>query len=184
MLAPLGVQVARFGKRAAEVEGSAGANSGKKASWFVVHRAVQILVVVLSAVGILMIVIAIDDSELPHFDSTHSALGTVTASLMCIQLLFGIVRPAKDSPLRHAWQLAHKCCGYITWVLAMITCILGALKLPDVLSLHSAGRSDGDSIWIVVLVVGLLGFGSLAFLEVFTRVQMSKQTRADGVMGS
>lgn len=177
VLAPLGMQVARFGKAAAEMKGSADANDGKKASWFLWHRAVQTLVVVTSAVGVLSIILAINDSNLPHFDSTHSILGTLTSALMLLQMVAGIVRPAKDSSLRYAWQLGHKCCGYATWVLAMITCILGSLKLPDVLALNSQTKDD-TSIWVVVLVLGLISIGSMAILEYY-RVHQLQQKRAE-----
>merc|ERR1712070_1303505 len=58
---------------------------GMPATWFRTHRAVQTLTVVLSVVGIICTIRAVDEMKYDHLGSTHSSLGITVGCLMLVQ---------------------------------------------------------------------------------------------------
>jgi hypothetical protein len=117
LLAPVGVGVARFCKRAEPTTGPA-------AWWFVWHKRAMRSAWVLSIVGFGISVGALV-SPGSHFTQTHHKVGLVVFLLGFLQPLNAFVRPAKGKPgeaappLRQLWEIVHKGSGMAAIVLAV-----------------------------------------------------------------
>lgn len=107
--------------------------------WFKLHRAVQMLGVVLACAGFAVIVIGYKKAKMKHFVLTHARVGLAVVVLAILQPLNAFVRPHKPGPddvhahphtdWRTAWELFHKKIGY--GVLFLSWCnILMAFDLP------------------------------------------------------
>lgn len=175
IVAPAGMQVARFGKRAEA--GEAGTTTTKgKARWFLWHRRLQLLVVALTAGGVAAANVAVDADALKHFRTTHSMVGVVTAGLVLVQALGGLLRPPHEHRLRLIWRVSHGVLGVSTWVLAIVACILGALRMPKVTSMYALVEAQDDqSLLIAVIVVAASSVVAVIALEVLAYTYASKR---------
>ena len=185
VLVPTGVQVARHGKRAEAADASAAAAAAAggvpikehapagPASWFVWHRGVQMSAVVLSLAGLGAIVVAVD-AEGRHLSSTHSKLGATTLALMLTQAIGGLLRPSHTSSVRRQWQLMHRLVGMASWILAVVTSLYGALRLPAIEAMYVlVDVADDGSLLHAVLALVATSIGSFATLEGLARMGRS-----------
>ena len=175
VLAPTGAMVARFGKRA-EVQAAASAAQPskpsvpvRKARWFLWHRRLQLSAVVLSAVGTAAVVGAKSVDGLPHLLSLHSHLGTTTLVCMLVQAAGGLVRPSHQHRHRQLWHVFHGVLGVCTWCLAIVTSILGALRLPAVETMYVLVETHDDgSLVAAVAMVAASSVIAFVVLEALT----------------
>jgi hypothetical protein len=108
---PAGILVARF-------------KLGASGLWFKVHRAGQVLGLLLGFVGLAVIVSGVREEKRAHFMVTHAKVGLavmVAAGLQPLNALIKRPKPADGDHMsfnRMVWELVHKGIGYGTVVLA------------------------------------------------------------------
>ena len=86
VLAPLGVQIARFGREEPQVTVATKGQPAKPASWFVWHRRVQTVSSVLMLVGLVTVYAAVDSDGIAHVRNAHGSLGLLTLLLLLVQV--------------------------------------------------------------------------------------------------
>jgi len=172
VVAPTGAMVARFGKRSEARAASSASQPSKpgaaspKAAWFLWHRRLQLSAVALSAIGAVAVFGAVSVDGLPHLLSFHSKLGTTTLVCMLIQAAGGLVRPPHHHRHRTLWHMFHAVLGLCTWGLAILTSILGALRLPAVETMYAFFEThDDSSLFVAVAMVAASSVIAFVVLE-------------------
>jgi len=151
VLAPLGVVVSRFGKPAPGAPPKAG---GGPATWYIVHRATQMLAVLFSIVGIVLSIPETDTTYGQHLFNAHTGMGVALSAVMLVQPLLAFARPAKDAASRPAWSAFHKLLGYALCVAAVVNCILGATDIGMLYQIGNRSDSTGDTLKVLFIVLG------------------------------
>merc|ERR1712232_307698 len=99
--------------------------------WFYIHRGVQTLVVLLTAIGFVIAVIFTQKKDKPHFENTHMIVGLVVVIVAVLQPMNALCRghPAgtneQKTLKRGIWEVVHKLFGYGTWILGCYAAMLG-----------------------------------------------------------
>ena len=123
VLAPIGIGMSAFRWLLPESFG-----------WFVLHRSIQITVVVMTFTGFIIALTFTAEKNNEHFHNHHMRLGLVVVIFTLLQPLNALIRPhrpvhgwragAKPTS-RVVWEVVHKGCGYVLWILAQVTILLG-----------------------------------------------------------
>eukprot|EP01084_Bolivina_argentea_P158025 275322_1 len=110
--------------------------AGKKAgTWFMVHRIVQCLVIILDLAGFGIAIYFTEDSGNPHFDIPHKIGGLVVTIIAIFQPLNALIRPhpanagEKKPTNRLIWEIVHKAFGYLGWLGAQFVIYSGIQQL-------------------------------------------------------
>ena len=99
--------------------------------WLRAHRWVQTGGVVVMLAGVAVAVAFTHADGVPHFASTHSAMGLGITVVALLQPMLALVRPTKPqtgerpSWARCAWQLKHAVIGYTLLILGIVQLISG-----------------------------------------------------------
>eukprot|EP00899_Mesostigma_viride_P010025 jgi/Mesvir1/19023/Mv12790-RA.1 len=109
ILLPLGILVARFGKR-------------WDPAWFHVHRVLQVLGLTFGTIGF---IIALNKFPVYFTQFTHGRLGFGAMMLGWAQLLIGVLRPHKEQQGRLEWEFLHVTVGRVAVVLASVAIFYG-----------------------------------------------------------
>lgn len=155
---------------------------------FALHRIIQIIGLALATAGV---AIALINFELDHTHK-HRRLGLTVMILGWLQPFNALIRPhppkddERKSALRWAWEILHKGVGYATILMAIVVIFWG-LELAET---GGGLREDHDtyrSSYIGVLIaLGVLWIGLLAFHFVNARrIKKSKPAKpsSDGSDG-
>ncbi|CAL1526684.1 unnamed protein product [Lymnaea stagnalis] len=129
--------------------------------WFQVHRALAILVVVLTALG-LVVVFAEYGAEIRESSIPHSVIGLIVTGLVGIQLIAGMLRPGPEDKLRVYFNWGHRVMGQLTHLLAAVTMFL-AFGMETTLEEMKTFGFIVLSIWLVGQVVWHIIFEFLSF---------------------
>ena len=142
----------------------------KESDWFVVHRVLQITVVVLTLVGFALAVYMTEDEGVPHFGSLHQQLGLTLTIIAVIQPLNALIRPqetqsSQPQPTpRLVWEVVHKVLGYGGWILSQYTIHLGIKLVCDQVDGDLCG-SHSEWYWTGFVVLVYLILWSLTQLR-------------------
>jgi len=136
-----------------------------KGRWFMVHRGVQVLVVLLTLIAFVIAIVFTENKGTEHFSNNHMALGLVVTIFAVLQPVNAFFRPhPPQSNLdevktvsRMVWEYLHKGAGYGCWVAGCVAAYLGLrLRGEETLaSVHLFG-------WCLML---LLVYLVLSFLK-------------------
>ncbi|KAJ1531963.1 hypothetical protein ONE63_000600 [Megalurothrips usitatus] len=99
-----------------------------KAMWFAWHRLFMIATISLHVVAVVAALIFLQGWS--SSSGAHGIVGGVTTGLALLQGLGGLLRPAPDHKYRAVFNWAHRCQGFGTHLLAIITIFL-AVGLPN-----------------------------------------------------
>ncbi|KAH9495407.1 hypothetical protein Btru_016418 [Bulinus truncatus] len=92
--------------------------------WFQVHRALAILVVLLTVLGLVM-VFAEYGAEIREGSIPHSVIGLIVTGFVALQIIAGFLRPNPDHNRRIFFNWGHRILGQLTHILAAVTLFLG-----------------------------------------------------------
>ena len=105
--------------------------------WFQIHRACQVLGLILAIIGWSIALRKFDVFSDPGISSyTHGVFGCATMAIGLIQPLNAVIRPHKPQPgesasrVRRVWEIIHKGSGYVAVVLSIITIAMGTKVIP------------------------------------------------------
>jgi hypothetical protein len=144
------------------------------AVWFQVHRAFNILVVLLTVAAFGLAVAAINQEtaqgESPdHFDGQdepHRVIGLVIAIVAVVQALLGIFRPhvpeegEEPTMKRKLWEVAHKVLGY--------SCLgMAIYQVQSGIKIYSDDFGEGE-VWLPVFWALICGIGGGTAVGVIT----------------
>merc|ERR1711994_731811 len=93
-------------------------------AWFQTHRAGMIITVLVSAVAIIVMFAYL--KAWTEYATIHAVIGLVCMGLSLLMILSGFLRPSLDSEIRPVFNWGHRMTGILTWILAVVACILGA----------------------------------------------------------
>jgi uncharacterized membrane protein len=134
LLMPLGIGVARVGKKA-------------EPWWYYSHIALQLTAAGLMVAGCVMGFLIRGGSS--RF-STHRALGITLIVALATQMLLGIARPGKASHLRRTWNLAHWWNGRAVLAIGIANVYVGLTEVYQ-------GDTTGGVIAFSVVLGAVLG---------------------------
>ncbi|GIL86228.1 hypothetical protein Vretimale_13771 [Volvox reticuliferus] len=137
--------------------------------WFQIHRAVQMIAVVLIIAGFVLPwtsfdsndeqqIIGVDHETRMSSDpllSSHEALAIMLMVVLGLHIIVAIVRPKPDAPRRRVWNMVHWWTGRSLALIAVVNVLIGITLWRRV--------SGGNGIeWIIPLVVLATGWLGLA----------------------
>ncbi|XP_070194191.1 putative ferric-chelate reductase 1 [Littorina saxatilis] len=101
--------------------------------WFQVHRALMMLVVLLTACGIIVIFVEVGGyseagDKTDMFPLLHPVLGLVVTGLSVLNPILAVFRPAPTAPRRPIFNWVHRCVGTGSHIVGVLTIFFG-LKL-------------------------------------------------------
>ena len=86
VLAPLGVQISRYGRQEPQATIATKGQPAKPAPWFVWHRRVQTASSLLMLIGLVTVYAAVDEEGSTHVHNAHGSLGLLTLGLLLLQV--------------------------------------------------------------------------------------------------
>ncbi|CAL1529178.1 unnamed protein product [Lymnaea stagnalis] len=99
--------------------------------WFHIHRISALMTFVLTVSGLILVLIKLDgkitQDESAH---THMCLGFTVVSLVCAQVLAGLLRPGLESKVRPIFNFFHRLLGQAALIISAAT-IIYAYKIAD-----------------------------------------------------
>jgi len=132
----------------------------KDATWFLAHRATQIIGSLFFLSGFIAIIVIVIQQQGPHFGSLHPILGLIIMILLTIHVIWGLLRPHKhDNPneqqttIRIFWQYMHKWKGRSLVLVSFITIPLGLCKFTGSDSLSDINKCINDDRVKVYLIL-------------------------------
>lgn len=130
--------------------------------WFQFHRALMVMVLLLTAAGFIIIFIEIEEFRGPEdgaefYDKSHPILGTIVMALVLLNPLMALLRCNPKSDYRVIFNWLHWFVGTSAFVLAVITIFFGMrLRLMQLLL--------PDDNWVTYVMAGYTGFHVFASL--------------------
>ncbi|KAH9495410.1 hypothetical protein Btru_016423 [Bulinus truncatus] len=124
--------------------------------WFQVHRALAILVVLLTALGLVM-VFAEYGAEIREGSIPHSVIGLIVTGFVALQIIAGFLRPNPDHNRRIFFNWGHRILGQLTHILAAVTLFLGFGMEQNIQEMKTFG----------LIVIGIWFAGQIGWHIVF-----------------
>lgn len=138
LLAPIAIIAMRFFKRF---------NPGT----FQVHRVINTVVALLTVIAFFLVA-----TRASHSERAHRGIGYVVFILTILQVIAGMARPQKETPLRRPWYLAHAITGSLAVILGTVNGYIGLNILDNILDVPNAWfYICGSVTGVVVLVFAL-----------------------------
>uniref|UniRef100_A0A0B7A764 Ferric-chelate reductase 1 n=1 Tax=Arion vulgaris TaxID=1028688 RepID=A0A0B7A764_9EUPU len=120
--------------------------------WFHIHRIAAILTFVLTVAGIIVVLVKLEGKiTVKKSAHTHMCLGFTVVSLVCAQLLGGLIRPDPSKKFRPIFNFVHRLLGTAALIIAAAT-IIYAYKIAD---FHYEAQQFGErtvAVWAGILV--------------------------------
>lgn len=101
-------------------------------NWHHIHMGIQLVGVVAFTIGLVLAIVATNDMNQDHWQSTHAIVGLLVCILGWVQMLFAVVRPAndpeKESFIHKLWSWKHRILGVGLMVLSVVNIFSGMAK--------------------------------------------------------
>lgn len=141
--------------------------SGTTPSWIQLHKYGALSVITLSLLGLILAILAAQDTGLGHFVSSHAKLGLVLVVMIFLQNGFGMVRPPADNPpvplkfslkaftKRRIWSWSHRSFAVTMLILGIAAVITGSQRLEsfDTRTRHGIALSFAWLVMVALLVM-------------------------------
>ena len=147
-LIPAGISVAKFCRA--------------ESYWLQIHRTTQVLAVLLTIVGAIVIIMGVNATGGHHFHGAHTYLGIVITVLAILQPVNAVMRPPgpkdgkEQSKERSKWKLLHTSVGYILLLLGIANCVLGVLFKSGPFVQNIMGPALAASLFLLIVAALVL----------------------------
>jgi sulfoxide reductase catalytic subunit YedY len=116
----------------------------KGPNWIQMHKAAATSVLVLSLIGLVLAIVAVNDLSLRHIVSAHAKVGLTVLAMLVVQNLWGMYRPSPENgPVegprlfgvvfthRRIWSYAHRIFAITMLAMAVAAVITGSNSLES-----------------------------------------------------
>ncbi|XP_062595774.1 uncharacterized protein LOC134257148 [Saccostrea cucullata] len=135
--------------------------SSSGTTWFLLHRIFQVSGLVLSVIGLVMGIVAV---QFDHFKFAHGAIGIIIMLLGLSQPFNALIRPhrpeegEKKTLKRRIWELFHHNIGRVAVALALVNISLGVFL--------ALAHTAVWALWFVYLIIIILVFLFFELLKI------------------
>ena len=134
------------------------------ALWFKAHRIIQVSGLFIAIVGWIIALASFNVFGTKDASFVHGALGMTVMIIGILQPLNAFIRPhppeegQQRTSKRLLWEIVHKCSGYMAVLIAVVTIVLGTMRIFRHNNVFQA--IWGVSLaWVVVFIVGAIWDG-------------------------
>ncbi|XXQ31679.1 Cytochrome b561 domain-containing protein [Plasmodiophora brassicae] len=138
VLVPVAVCIARFFK-------------DDDRRWFMWHRGLMSLAVVMSMTGLFIIITSVPSGN--HFKSLHSVFGLVIQIVTLLQPIIAIFRNTR----RALWEKQHRWTAAGLYFFACMNCLLGSILLSS--------KANGTAFFVLTVIAVFIGIAVFAVLH-------------------